>query len=193
MVRSGDLDQVALVLVDGDNLLHDVRGSRDEGGIAWLLPRLRTWLPDGVQLVVTLDGHPAPGDPFRRRVSRGIDFQHSGGRSGDDLIVDLLTARPFIERAAAVVVTRDRGLQARARRAGGQTRSTDWFMRQLEGHAFEPRPGKPGRIGAGRPVQPPAAAPRESDEEDREPWRPGRGATRKRGNPRRAAKPSHRR
>ena len=40
-----DLELVDHVIIDGDNLLHAVRGSRDAGGVAWLLPRLRAWLP----------------------------------------------------------------------------------------------------------------------------------------------------
>ena len=73
---------VALLLVDGDNLLHAVRGGRDDGGVAWLLPRLSRWRPAGTRVVVALDGHPAHGESSRRRVATGIEFHHAGTRSG---------------------------------------------------------------------------------------------------------------
>ncbi|MFV2062420.1 MAG: hypothetical protein ACC726_02760 [Chloroflexota bacterium] len=152
MSRDGGLDDIELVLVDGDNLLHEVRGSRDEGGVAWLLPRLSGWRPEGVRIVVALDGHAAPGEASRRRVTRGIEFHHSGSRSADDMLVGLLASRPYDQRARAVVITRDRGLQARARGAGGQTRSIDWLMRQLgDPGSSRGTTSKPVRIGAGKP------------------------------------------
>lgn len=192
MSQDRELEDIELVLVDGDNLLHAVRGSRDEGGVAWLLPRLSGWRPEGVHIVVGLDGHPAPGEANRRRVTRGIEFHHSGHRSGDDMLVGLLAARPYAERARTVVVTRDRELQARARGAGGQTRSIEWLMRQVDRPGSR-GPGKPVRIGAGKaPPRPPTAAP-EPGADEREPWQPGRRATRKVGNPKRKAKHLRRR
>ena len=89
MGRDDDFEGIDLVLVDGDNLLHEVRGSRDEGGVAWLLPRLSGWRPAHVRIVVALDGHAATGEPNRRRVTRGIEFHHSGSKSADDVLVGL--------------------------------------------------------------------------------------------------------
>jgi hypothetical protein len=91
-------------------------------------------------------------------------------------------------------VTRDRALRDRVRAIHGQTRTTDWL---LDGFgAAQRRTGgstattPPTRIGRGRASTP---TPREpvvvdGDEEARPRWQPGRGATRKRGNPRRGAK-----
>ena len=62
MSRAAGVDDIDLLLIDGDNLLHDVRGSRDEGGVAWLLPRLSGWRPSHLRIVVGLDGHAAPGE-----------------------------------------------------------------------------------------------------------------------------------
>ncbi|MGD8682522.1 MAG: hypothetical protein PVG27_01120 [Chloroflexota bacterium] len=196
MTAQGSVDELDLLLVDGDNLLHDVRGTRDEGGVAWLLPRLSGWRPEHLRIVVALDGHPAPGETTRRQVARGIEFHHSGSRSADDLLIDRLTAQPYVGRSRTAVVTHDRSLRARANRAGGVTRSVDWLVRQLAGvgdkHRGSTRAAdKPVGIGQGRPRRRHLAAP--DAEEERGTWQPGRGATRKKGNPRRRAKRARRR
>jgi hypothetical protein len=193
MDRPSGVEDLDVLLVDGDNLLHDVRGSRDEGGVAWLLPRLRGWRPDHLHIIVGLDGHPPPSEPRRKRATKGIDFHHSGSRSADDLLIAILQAQPYAGRARTAVVTRDRGLQERARRAGGATRSVDWLMRLVAGGANGaaaggPRAsGRPVSIGQGKAPPPRHFDPPPVDESER-PWQPGRGATRKKGNPRRKAK-----
>ena len=140
-------DELELLLVDGDNLLHAVRGGRDDGGVAWLLPRLSRWRPAGLRIVVALDGHPAHGETSHRRAATGIEFHHAGARSADDLIIDLLTRQPFSARARSAVVTRDLGLTDRARRVGGLTRTPDWLTEQLDEPNRQPSP-TPGRLPA---------------------------------------------
>jgi hypothetical protein len=188
------VDELELLLIDGDNLLHDVRGRRDEGGVAWLLPRLSGWRPRDLRIVVALDGHPAPGEANRSRATRGIEFHHSGRRSADDLIIDLLRAQPYAGRSRTAVVTRDRGLQARATRAGGITRSVDWLMRQVAGGggASVAKGSRPVGIGQGKPPKG-QGGPSATDEDDHAGWQPGRGATRKKGNPKRSPKRSRQR
>ena len=196
MTGRGGTDELELLLIDGDNLLHDVRGSRDEGGVAWLLPRLAGWRPDHLRIVVALDGHPAPGETTRKRVTRGIEFHHSGSRSADDLLIDRLKAQPYAGRSRTAVVTRDRGLQARANRAGGVTRSVDWLMREVGGGGRRKvtldRVTRPVGIGQGKPPKAGRSEPTDPDSE-RSPWQPGRGATRKKGNPKRSPKRSRQR
>ncbi len=198
MSTRGGVDEIDVLLIDGDNLLHDVRGSRDEGGVAWLLPRLSGWRPAHLHIIVGLDGHPAPGEASRKKATRGIDFHHSGRRSADDMLIDLLKAQPFALRARTALVTRDRGLQARATRAGGLTRSVDWLMREVTGtraagtHGRTGPAPKPTGIGQGAPPKQPPSAPSGPDDE-RAAWQPGRGATKKKGNPRRNAKRSRQR
>jgi hypothetical protein len=185
---------LALVLIDGDNLLRRVRGVRDEGSLRWLLPRLRAWRPPNVEVVVMLDGHPAPGEVMRRRALPGIDFQYSGSVDGDTALLGLLAARPFVDRARTVLVTDDRALADRARHTGGLARRLDWLTSQLavagyDGGAPGPRTAssasrsdgsaRPVTVGAGRPPSPASAPP---PPVEREPWKPGRGATRKKGN-----------
>jgi predicted RNA-binding protein with PIN domain len=191
MSRSRDATGLELLLIDGDNLLHAVRGRRDEGGTAWLLPRLARWQPAGLHIVVVLDGHPAPGEPMRQR-AQGIEIVHAGPHTADDVIVERLSARPYAERTHAAVVTRDRGLRDRVIGARGATRSTDWLLRHLNA-AQRPADkvgGSQVPVGIGRAAVG-APAPKGQDDvspTEPRPWRPGRGATRKRGNPRRAAR-----
>jgi hypothetical protein len=175
----GGSEDLVLLLIDGDNLLHDVRGGRDEGGVAWLLPRLVRWRPPQLRIIVALDGHPASRSSGRTKAAPGIVFRHSGSRTADDLLIDLLKQQSSADRARTAIVTRDSVLQARAHRAGGRTRSTAWLERQIAARDRPPAPG-PG-------------APPEGDEDERSPWQPGRGATVKKGNPRRSPKPSRRR
>ncbi len=235
------------VLIDGDNLLHRVRGMRDDAGLRWLLPRLRAWLPAGTRALVMLDGHPDPGDSFRRHVATGVDFQHSGTVDADTAIVGTLAARPYAERSRTVVVTDDRALGDRARRVGGLVRRLDWLVgglaaavgdaaggpvqsaesargmftagmgsegataglgsEEAQPHGMGPATGRartgvrPVGIGGGRRKAPrnaassqnprpggPAPAPDDREAQEREPWKPGRGATTKHGNPKREPK-----
>ena len=195
MSRKGGVEELDLLLIDGDNLLHDVRGSRDEGGVAWLLPRLSGWRPQHLHIIVGLDGHTAPGEARRSRATKGIDFHHSGSRSADDMLIDLLQAQPYAGRGRTAIVTRDRGLQARANRAGGATRSVDWLMAQVTGSAAGSgaRTAKPVGIGQGKPPRNRATDPVDPDTEQRQSWQPGRGATKKKGNPKRSPKGSRQR
>ena len=118
----------------------------------------------------------------------------------------LAGARPYAERARTVVVTDDRGLADRARHVGVLTRRLDWLVEQLNRPTVPPtratRAGAPAQppvagsqrravgIGGGKPPHAGAAAtPLERDPEvPREPWKPGRGATAKRGNAHKAPK-----
>ena len=181
-------DELQLLLVDGDNLMHRLRGGRDDAGLAWLIPRLRTCLAPGATAILVLDGHPFPGEPPRKTVAPGVELRHAGRVDADTAIVEILEARPFIDRARTAVITDDRGLTERAKRVGGLTRRLDWLRDRLERPptglaAARPPIGRPGSgLGSGRPPRggsPPASS------DDPRPWRPGRGATAKRGNPRR--------
>ncbi len=184
-----------LLLIDGDNLLRAVHADRDAGAVAWLLPRLWRWKPEQLRIIVALDGHPAPGESSRRRVAPGIEFHHSGSRSADDLLIETLGARPYSDRARTLIVTRDHALRDRARRTGGMTRTVDWLIAQLGSDAVAsggPGPRRPVGIGQGRAPRHSHPEPAEPDGSS-QPWRPGRGATRKKGNPRRGAKASRQR
>lgn len=177
------------LVIDGDNLLHRVRGSRDDAGVHWLVPRLRGWRPAQVRVLLMLDGTSDPGLAPRQPVAPGITLQHSGRMDADTAIVELVRARPYAERARTVVVTDDRQLADRIRHAGALVRRLDWLVDQLGRPDVPSPPRAPVRIGGGRPPKAPDATTpvvRDPDGSTAAPWRPGRGATTKRGNPRRA-------
>ncbi|MET0773519.1 MAG: hypothetical protein ABWZ82_10575 [Candidatus Limnocylindrales bacterium] len=142
------IPDLAFVIIDGDNLLHRVRGMRDEAGVAWLLPRLSAWRPAGVSVTVMLDGAPDPGAPRRQRAASGISWEHSGRVDADTAIVEMARTRPYADRARTVVVTDDRGLAERARYAGVLTRRLDWLVEQLNGPTVAGRPPGPAAPGA---------------------------------------------
>ncbi len=169
MTRTGDpfagLDEL---LIDGNNLLHRVAGSVEPRARHELLATLRARLPPRLHTVLVLDGPPDRGAPLAQRISPTLEVRHAGRTDADSAIVALLESRPYPARARIAVVSDDRALRDRVRRAGGATRRLAWLS-----EAWAPRPG--------------GSAPEEEGEEEapREPWRPGRGATTKHGNPRR--------
>jgi predicted RNA-binding protein with PIN domain len=192
--KPADID---LLLVDGDNLLHEARGRRDDGGTGWLLPELARWRPPRMRVVVALDGHAAPGEPSRGRAAHGVEHHYAGSRSADDLLIELLSAQPYARRARSAVVTGDLALSQRARRAGGISLTVGWLLSRLSrGPASADGAGAAGgRIGRSRltgPIPGAGESVRGDPDERSAAWRPGRGATRKRGNPRRTARRSGR-
>jgi hypothetical protein len=202
-------DDIDLLLVDGDNLLHEARGRRDDGGMRWLLPELVRWRPAGMRVVVALDGHPSPGEPSRGRAAQGVEHRYAGSRSADDLLIELLSAQPYLHRGRSAVVTGDLALSQRARRAGGLALTVGWLLTRLThgpsaaggggasagSRSVDARPAS-GRIGRSRHADPgpgtsSSDAQRTGSDSHSGGWRPGRGATRKRGNPRRSARRPH--
>ena len=78
-----------------------------------------------------------------------------------------------------LVVTDDRELAAGVRRLGARTAGTAWLL----GRLARPSLSAPS-VGNRRPPTTPAS------DDERDPWQPGRGATTKRGNPRRRRRSS---
>jgi rRNA-processing protein FCF1 len=177
--RDGSFAGLERLLIDGNNLLHRLTGGVDPGALRLLLARLRDALPETVATTLMLDGHPASGTDRRQRVARNLDIAHSGSLTADDALINLIRDQSPATRSATTVVTDDISLTNRARHLGAHTQRLAWLEAVLAAG------GGPStaRIGAGRPKSPPA--PVEVDAAEREPWKPGRGATTKRGNPRR--------
>jgi hypothetical protein len=194
------------LLIDGNNLLHRVAGGAGPGPLRGLLPRLRAAIPRSVETIVMLDGPPDPGTTPRHLATPGIEFRHSGRIDADRALLRIVTALPSHGRLGTVVVTDDRSLTERVRAAGAVPRRLEWLQRVLAtaGSAAGAAPGATGapppadarpttsRTAHGpdrrvrRPVDDATAADAGSgDEDEAPPWRPGRGATRKRGNPHR--------
>lgn len=190
-------DGVSLLIVDGNNLLHRTAGGPGSSAARVLIPRLRAVMPVGMRVSIILDGMPDPGAPLHEHIG-SVAISHAGRRSADDAIVEAVEQRMYDERPATIVVTDDRGLADRIKRLGALHRRIDWLQDALDlGRRGSRVPGSPpapiGRPGVRPPPSPTrAATPADDapmDELERAPWSPGRGATKKRGNPRRGRTP----
>ncbi len=187
----------ARLLVDGTNLLHALARSRasglaagsPQGGplpAAALVGRLRALVPPTTAVTIVLDGTPAPG-AIGRRVTSGVEVRYAGSRSADILLHDL--ARTLPDPDTTLVVTDDIELGRALRALGARTAHGAWLAGRLDRQRLDapaagrPRsPGSPGAsAGAGRSPAPGGR----SDEQVGPGWKPGRGATKKTGNPRR--------
>lgn len=168
------------LLVDGSNVLHALGGGGRPLDTAGVTGRLRALVPAGIAITVVLDGAPAPG-AAERRPAGGIEVRYAGRRSADSLLAEMAAARP----EGALVVTDDRELGAAVRAIGARTAGTAWLGERMSRQRLSaPAAGRPG--AARRPVtgrQPSDDGP--GDGGDRPRWKPGRGATRKVGNPKR--------
>jgi hypothetical protein len=161
---------VSRLIVDGTNLLHAIGRGPDPAPTSALVGRLRAAIPPEVAVEVVFDGV-SPGGGIQQATS-GVFVRFSGRRPADALILDL--AQPD----EMLVVTDDRDLRERLGARGTPTARTSWLVRRLErGRLSAPS------VGNRRPqLRSPGGA---TSEPEREPWKPGRGATAKRGNPRR--------
>ena len=172
------------LLVDGSNLLPALARQSGQVPQAALIGRLRAAIPATVGIELVFDGAPAPG-MRDTRIASGLIVRHGGRRSADDVLIDLVdNARAVAGPAAAdglLVVTDDRALRVAVQSKGARTAGTAWLLGRLD----RPRAAAPS-IGNRRPPARPATdTAADRDAADRTPWKPGRGATAKRGNPRR--------
>jgi hypothetical protein len=171
------------LLVDGTNLLHQMQRRPGAAPPAALLGRLRAAVPATIGIELVFDGAPDRG--LRgERIASGVTVRYSGGRSADDLLrslVDEVRGKPGGAAASGriLVVTDDHALRASLHERGARTAGTSWFLGRLERSTL----AAPS-VGNRKPPKP-ASAPRAADDEDRPGWSPGRGATTKKGNPRR--------
>ena len=162
---------------------------------AALVGRLRGAIPPTVGIELVFDGQPERG--LRgERIASGLVVRHSGRRTADELIVQLVQDA----RAAAgprgadnvLVITDDAELRGSVSALGAQTTRSPWLVARLARERIEgPATGNPRPPRAPRSSEPAGPGPRPGPgpEEDAPGWRPGRGATKKRGNPRR--RPRH--
>ncbi len=175
------------LLVDGTNLLHAM--TRKPGGApaAAAIGRLRGIIPAGVAIELLFDGPPEPG-LRNERIAAGVSVRYSGGRTADDVIIGLVDQVRLLYgadgTATLLVVTDDRDLRHAVRSRGARTAGCAWLLGRLDsGRLAAPSVGnrRPAR-GVG------VVDPADSPDDDRPGWKPGRGATTKRGNPRKAPK-----
>lgn len=186
-MTSSDRDPLAetdRLLVDGTNVLHRLARTAGAAPPAALIGRLRGVIPAGIGIELVFDG-PAERGLRGERIAAETIVRFGGARSADAVIIGLVDEARRVAGPGAtarlLVVTDDRELRFAVRRGGARTAGVAWLL---------------GRLGSGRTASASIAnakAPRSPvvddwDSDEREGWRPGRGATRKRGNPKRAPK-----
>ncbi len=195
------------LLIDGSNLLGLMARQQASAPPTTLIGRLRALAPATVQIEVVFDGppdHGLRGD----KIAPGVSVRHSGRRSADALLIDLVDQERIRNgpsgAAGLLVVTDDNELRRSLRMAGARVAGASWLLSRLErvatprgssvGNPRPPRaPGGSGPAGRGSRscrARPARAAPSALGDDgdgqpERSPWKPGRGATAKRGNPRR--------
>ncbi len=196
--RADPLVGTERLIVDGSNLLHVIgRGKGAPAPAATLIGRLRGVIPGPVRVELVFDGPPDHG--LRgERIAAGLTVRHSGRYTADSLIdrlvADAIGTGGTAEAAhaagsAMLIVTDDLDLGQRVRRRGARTASARWLVGRLDrGVLSAPSagarrsPAAPKTTGGGRSAVP---GPVGADDDDRPRWNPGRGATKKTGNPKR--------
>ncbi len=192
------------LLVDGTNLLHTLQRGAGAAPAATLIGRLRALIPPHVSIELVFDGPPERG-LRNERIAAGTSVRYGGARSADAVILSLVDDVRVLDgaegTAGLLIVTDDRELKYGARMRGARTAGSAWLL---------------GRLGSGRLASPSIGNPRPprirreaasaggasaaggdgvggrhagvDDEPERAGWHPGRGATTKKGNPKRAPK-----
>jgi len=192
---SPDRDPLAAtqrLLVDGTNLLHSLSRTGGAAPAATLIGRLRAIIPAHVSIELIFDGPPERG-LRNERIAAGTTVRYGGPRSADAVILALVDDVRMIDgadgTATLLIVTDDRELRYGARMRGARTAGSAWLLGRLgSGRLSSPSVGnpRPPRPVAGAGDAPPADG--DEGESERVGWRPGRGATTKRGNPKRSPK-----
>lgn len=187
------LEHTDRLLVDGTNLLHAMAKGEGPAPAAALIGRLRGVIPATVGIELIFDG--SPGMSMRgEKVAAGLIVRYAGRRSADELLRSLVDETRAVAgpqaTAGLLIVSDDHALRASLRERGARTAGSAWLLgRMARGRLASPSVGnkRPAR-GAGAPgsqsVPGSAAAGRDPDGPERPGWKPGRGATVKRGNPR---------
>jgi hypothetical protein len=171
------------LLVDGSNLLYALARRNGPAPQAAVIGRLRAAIPAPIGVELVFDGAPEAG--LRgERIASGLIVRHAGRRSADDVLLGLVDqAREAAGAGGAsglLVVTDDHALRVALQAKGARTAGTGWLLARLD----RPRLASPS-VGNRRPPTIPGAGRDDDRDDDRPPWKPGRRATVKRGNPRR--------
>ena len=139
---------------------------------------------------------PAERGLRNERIASGLTVRYSGARTGDAVIIGLVDDVRLVDgadgTATLLVVTDDRDLRHGSRLRGARTAGSAWLLGRLDARRLSsPSVGnpRPARLAHGaRPVSAASQIDGDPAEMDRFGWKPGRGATTKRGNPKRAPK-----
>jgi hypothetical protein len=188
------LTGVTRLLVDGTNLLHQLTRGPERQPPAALIGRIRAAIPPEVSIELVFDG-PAERGLRGERIAHGVSVRYGGRFSADTILITLVEEVAAPAADAVLVVTDDAALRHAIARRGARTAGASWLVRRLD----RPRLAAPS-AGNRRPpaiAQPPPGSISSPDESGSRPdaagWSPGRGATKKRGNARRATSPRRRR
>ena len=174
------LENTDRLLIDGTNLLYAMSKGDGAGAAppAALIGRLRGVIPANVGIELVFDGSPGPS-MRGEKVAAGLIVRHAGRRSADELLRSLVDETRSVAgpqaTAGLLIVSDDHDLRTSLRERGARTAGSAWLLGRLaRGRLASPTVGnkRPAR-GAGGPPEDP----------DRPGWKPGRGATVKRGNP----------
>ena len=167
-----------LFIVDGRNVIGAMRRAGGDLPAQALIARLWTVVGTKTRIVVVFDGIRDGGAMIPERSSR-LGVRWSRHESADDVIVRMVADAPH----GTLVATDDIELGQRTRALGATTvRARQLVERFARQHAAAPSVGAPR---APRTTAARAAEAASDDEPPRPAWKPGRGATRKTGNPRR--------
>jgi hypothetical protein len=115
------------LVIDGNNLLHSLpldQRSRDD-----VRRRvLETVRHETLRVTIVFDGPPRGGSPAIEHLGR-VTIHYAGSSTADDVILRLLPRGS--DASSWTVVTDDRDLRSRVRRAGGRVRSlAEWRRRR---------------------------------------------------------------
>ena len=185
------------LLVDGTNLLHQLTSGPDRQPPAALIGRLRAAIPADVAIELVFDG-PAERGLRGERIAHGVSVRYSGRHTADTILVTLVEEVAMAAGAPSgggslatdsiLVVTDDRALRYAIQHRGARTAGASWLVARMARSTLSSpsvgnaRPPLPPRLR-----QPPPGSTVEADR-DGAGWSPGRGATRKTGNGKRAPK-----
>ena len=188
------------LLVDGTNLLHALSKTATASPPAALIGRLRGVIPAATTIELVFDGPPERG-LRNERIASGVIVRYSGGRTADNVILTMIEDVRLIDgadgTATLLVVTDDRDLRHGARLRGARTAGSAWLLGRLDSGRLasssigNPRPARTGRPPASGPASstsPGLSSDGDPAEMDRPSWKGGRGATTKKGNPKKAPK-----
>ena len=188
------------LLVDGTNLLHALSKTSTAAPPAALIGRLRGAIPAATTIELVFDGPPERG-LRNERIAAGVVVRYSGGRTADDVILTMIEDVRLLDGSdgtgTLLVVTDDRDLRHGARLRGARTAGSAWLLGRLDagrlsspsvGNPRPARPSRPARSGPAPSSSPALSSDGDPAEMDRPRWKTGRGATTKRGNPKRAPK-----
>lgn len=180
------LDGTGRLIVDGTNLLYRL-GSGGAAPPAAIIGRLRAAIPPQVDIELVFDG---VGHGVSGRVAQGMHVRYAGRRTADEVICELAGEAAHSARrrtpggaTGVLVVTNDRELRTLVMDTGARTAPLQWLLARLELPVLaSPATGnrRPPIAGGGRPGA--------AEDDDRPRWKPGRGATAKKGPARRVAR-----